>query len=338
MTLLRSSAVWFACALLVTTASFSVQARAEIEPAPVEVVRISSFDLNDPDRDRFGELVFVGGLVLRSSNSRFGALSGFRMQPGDDFYAISDTGYWFHGRLQRDEKGRPDALKDGRLAPILDKDGRRFPDKWSIDAESLSFTTQAAYISTEMDVRILRFPLGEHDLLTQRSERLQPDFSGYELQRKFGIEALATVSGQTAKSDSLLMLAEGTEDANGNLVVFLMKGDKTHQLAVRRRNGFYITDAEFAGPGELLILERSYTLARGPQARIRRIAIDGDLQDGVVLDGDVIFEAGRSQQIDNMEGISVFTGPHGKTRIGLVSDNNHWPLQRTLYLEFELMD
>jgi hypothetical protein len=42
------------------------------------------------------------------------------------------------------------------------------------------------------------------------------------------------------------------------------------------------------------------------------------------------------QDIDNMEGLSVHTGPDGESILTLVSDDNFSVLQRTLLLQFAL--
>ena len=101
--------------------------------------------------------------------------------------------------------------------------------------------------------------------------------------------------------------------------------------------GFDVTDGDFLPDGDLLLLERRFTLASGVGLRIRRI--DGaSLKPGAVVDGEIILEAGMSEEIDNMEGLDVVVGEDGSTRIVLVSDDNHSILQRNLMLEFRLVD
>ena len=43
-------------------------------------------------------------------------------------------------------------------------------------------------------------------------------------------------------------------------------------------------------------------------------------------------------QIDNMEGLDVWTRDDGALMVSMVSDDNHSILQRNLYLEFILHD
>ncbi|TIW42540.1 MAG: hypothetical protein E5V61_22940, partial [Mesorhizobium sp.] len=50
----------------------------------------------------------------------------------------------------------------------------------------------------------------------------------------------------------------------------------------------------------------------------------------------VLLEADMGYQIDNMEGLDVWTRDDGAQMVSLMSDDNHSILQRNLYLEFIL--
>jgi hypothetical protein len=43
-------------------------------------------------------------------------------------------------------------------------------------------------------------------------------------------------------------------------------------------------------------------------------------------------------ELDNMEGISVWRDADGRIRVTLVSDDNFFPLQQTIFAEFLLAD
>jgi hypothetical protein len=62
------------------------------------------------------------------------------------------------------------------------------------------------------------------------------------------------------------------------------------------------------------------------------------LAPGAVVDGDAIFDADLGQEIDNMEGIDAHLTPEGDTVLTLVSDDNFSMLQRTLMLQFTLVE
>ena len=89
--------------------------------------------------------------------------------------------------------------------------------------------------------------------------------------------------------------------------------------------------------GELLILERKFSWLSGVGIRIRRIALKS-LAPGAVVDGPSIFDADLGNEIDNMEGIDAHITPEGETVLTMISDDNFSLLQRTLLLQFTLME
>lgn len=73
--------------------------------------------------DRVGALVFKGGLVLTSSDKRFGGLSGLQVSAdGRRLRAVSDEGSWLEARLEYDERGFLTGLSEAELKPPLTMD------------------------------------------------------------------------------------------------------------------------------------------------------------------------------------------------------------------------
>jgi len=89
--------------------------------------------------------------------------------------------------------------------------------------------------------------------------------------------------------------------------------------------------------GELLVLERKFSLIEGVGIRIRSIPL-ATLAPGAVVDGPAIFEADLGDEIDNMEGIDSHVTPAGETVLTLISDDNFSMIERTLLLQFTLVD
>jgi hypothetical protein len=86
-----------------------------------------------------------------------------------------------------------------------------------------------------------------------------------------------------------------------------------------------------------LILERKFSWLAGIGIRIRRIPLKSVALSAVV-DGPSIFEADLGQEVDNMEGIDAHVTAEGETVLTMVSDDNFSLLQRTLLLQFTLVD
>ena len=57
-----------------------------------------------------------------------------------------------------------------------------------------------------------------------------------------------------------------------------------------------------------------------------------------MLEGTTLMSADMGFQIDNMEGISVHKAASGETVLTLVSDDNFSIIQRTILLQFTLLE
>ncbi len=319
--------------LMILLSSF---VKAEEQNISIVSTRIENFDLKNKLRKKFGKLKFAGGLVLRSSALKFGALSGLRISNKDEFLAISDTGFWVRAQIIRNQQGNPVALQEGKIAPLLDGRGLPFNNKWLSDAEGLTRLGDDIFVSTEQNTRILRYRTGKG--LFGASLTTIPLPSNRSLfHTNNGFEALASFPKAHHLSGKMLAFRERPGRNLDHHQGFIIGDRVLGQFSLMAREGFAVTDADFLPSGDLLVLERRFTMGRGAETRIRRINSE-QIEVDAKLRGEIIFSANRNQQIDNMEGLSVFLGSHGKTRIGMVSDDNHWPLQRTLYLEFILDD
>jgi len=109
------------------------------------------------------------------------------------------------------------------------------------------------------------------------------------------------------------------------------------QFAVRRTNNFDISDAMLLPSGELLVLERKFSWLAGVGIRIRSIPLKS-VAPGAVVDGPSLFDADLGHEIDNMEGIDAHVTPEGDTVLTMISDDNFSLLQRTLLLQFTLVE
>jgi len=156
------------------------------------------------------------------------------------------------------------------------------------------------------------------------------------MSRNSGLEAITLLRAGPLKG-TLIAFAENLTDKNGNLQGWLIGGPRPGSIAVKRLEGFDITDSAELPDGGLVILERRFRYSEGIKMRIRRIS-PAELKPGAVITGDVLLEATDSLNIDNMEAIGVHRRPSGETIITLMSDDNFSPLQRTLIMQFTLPD
>jgi hypothetical protein len=135
---------------------------------------------------------------------------------------------------------------------------------------------------------------------------------------------------------TLIAISERGLDANGNLIAFLVGGASPGQFSIRRTANYDVSDAVLLS-GDVLILERKFSWLAGLGIRIRRIALKS-IAPGALVDGPSIFEADLGEEVDNMEGIDVHVTGEGDTVLTMVSDDNFSMLQRTLLLQFTLVE
>lgn len=339
----RRAALWLVVSLAVSHTVLALPAiaaetpRAPEPPVKIEIRAkpIASFDTRDPQRVRFGALEFRGGIELSSDYQNFGGLSGLYMAPDSvRFLALSDRGHWLRGRIIA-EGDRPIRIEDTEMAPILGPDGRPLGARGWYDTESLAMDGGTAYVGVERVNQIVRFDY-ERQGLQARGQPIPLPPGVKEMPRNQGIEALAFVPKGMPLAGTLIAISERGLDAAGNIRGFLIGGPTPGDFTVVRSDDFDITDAAITPAGDLLILERKFSIFRGAGMRIRKIAL-ADIKPGAVPDGPVLILADRANQIDNMEALSVHRNAAGETILTIISDDNFNPLQRTILLRFALV-
>jgi hypothetical protein len=307
-------------------------------PVSIEVNArpISSFDPRDRARTRFGALDYRSGLVLTSSFRGFGGLSGLRLDAkGERFVSISDHGSWFTGRIVYEGRAMK-GLDDVEAAPLLGADGRPITARGWYDSESIALDGSLVYIGLERANEILRYDFAK-GFTRARGEVIPTPPALHRLPRNKGLEALVMVPKGQPLAGTLIAFSERGLDGNGNLVAFLIGGRTPGQFSVRRSNDFDISDAVLLPSGELLILERKFSWLTGVGIRIRRIPL-ASVAPGAVIDGPSIFDADLGNEVDNMEGIDAHVTPEGDTVLTMISDDNFSLIQRTLLLQFTLVE
>ncbi|MCA1458863.1 esterase-like activity of phytase family protein [Bradyrhizobium sp. BRP22] len=297
---------------------------------------LPSFDTRDRSHVRFGALEFRSGLVLTSRFRGFGGLSALRLDAkGERFIAVSDHGSWFTGRIVY--QGREmTGLADVEAAPLLGPDGRPITARGWYDSESMALDGSLVYVGLERVNQVLRFDFAK-GFTQARGEVVPLPPAVKRLPNNKGLEALVMVPKGLPLAGTLIAISERGLDAQGNIVGFLVGGKTPGQFSVRRTDNFDISDAVLLESGDLLLLERKFSWVGGVGIRIRRVAITS-VMPGAVLDGPSVFNADLGNEIDNMEGIDAHTTPEGDTVITMVSDDNFSLIQRTLLLQFTLVE
>lgn len=320
-------AVWLVLAAgCVSGPAFSGQGTAGV-PLAVSSEAVA-LNPEDPNRQKLGPLVYLGGLSLSAADPRFGGLSGLLLSPdGSEMLAVSDRGSWFSAKIKYDSQGRLAGLAEARLGRLKDPAGLALKGKRRSDAEELARWRGGVLVSFERDHRLWLYP-GPWSLQgVPRTFKLPPWLTG--VPPNSGVEAVAPLPG-----GRLLLLAEGKQGAAHTLGAV---GDGHHWQPLRYRltGGFRPTSAAVLPGGDLLILERSYSLAAGAAARLVRLPA-GQISPGAMLRPQTLAILAQPLSVDNMEGLAVGAGPKGELLIYLLSDDNFSAVQRTLFMMFRL--
>lgn len=334
------TALTFAAVLFSASLSQLVQAQEKPFTVKVKAELFSTFEPSKPNRQTFGPLTFKGGAVLLGDNRAFGGLSGLQIvNQGRRLIAISDSGYWLTAKIERDDNQSFKALKNAKMIKLYSGAGPRGAvDKFYRDAEGLARLDNQLYVSFEGAHTISEYGYTKTGLLLNPRVLKLPDSLKKSQQNK-GMEALAHAPrGSVLEGHLVTILERGGRRHHptyGWIINPQGTSDKTGRFTLLRDNLFDVTGAEFLKNGDLLVLERRFTLATGASMRLRLIKAD-ELKKGETITGKVVFEAGLSHRIDNMESVSIYENEVGETILGFISDDNHSVLQRTILLEFIL--
>lgn len=302
-------------------------AAASAEPLDVTTRTIESFA---PAGTAEGRLEFLGGIEIRSSDDRFGGLSGIEMLRGDGVLMVGDTGMVVTARLVH-ESDRLTGLTDATIDPLFP--GGSVSKKVG-DVEDIALDPsdngRGAIVRERQANALLSFTLKDG-----RPANLEPQRVGAAdniLRSNKGLESVAYAPETSPLAGAIVAIAEraprGMRDIPGWIA-------GVGAFAVVPHDDFDISSARFLPDGDLILLERRFSPLSGLAMRLRRIAGD-TVAAGARLDGEILLDAGMASQIDNMEGLAVHRDASGRTILTLISDDNQNILQRTLILQFAL--
>jgi hypothetical protein len=301
---------------------------------PQVQVEALAFNPEKPAETRAGRLTWLGGLRLSSGDSRFGGFSSLEISPdGTSLLTASDRGTWWLATL-RLKDGIPAGIGDSVLQDIPDPNGQILPEGEN-DSEGMAIAADGAvYMSFERHHRIVRYrPPDPKDLRTlgrsaQETLPSPPDLG--HAPSNSGLEAIAMMDGRT-----LFALTESYQAERGYNRGWLVTDGVWKPFDYKRTEPFDVTDAKRLPNGDMLVLERRFSLLGGVGARLCVIA-GATIRPGAKLDCRTLAELQPPQSIDNMEGLAVRRNERGETLVYMISDDNFSRLQRTVLLVFRL--
>lgn len=305
---------------------------ASAEPLAITSASLGRFALLT-NGTSFGSLTWRGGLELSSTNKKFGGLSGLIMT--DDctsLRAVSDAGRWITANVTYTEDV-PSSFTNASISPILDGKGKPPKDKAGGDAEALAAGPSGkTIVGFENKTRIGTYDLARKGVKAKFRSLNPPrqiaNGPGNGELESVGYFATGTLAG------NYVAIAESNFDAQGSTKAWIWNGHRSFAFSIRQLDDYEITDLAVLPDGDILILQRSYSLTTLPGMAISRLSARG-IGIGKLVEPETLLEAKIPfYAIDNMEGLAVCERD-GELRINLVSDNNfNTELQRTLLLQF----
>lgn len=292
----------------------------------VELLPIT-LDSRDSERREFGALTLMGAFQLRSSDRRFGGLSGLSISPDNRLYAVSDRGNWVAARMVFDSDGRLADLTDWEIKPLLSPD--KTPVKGVLtDAEALARAPDGSFIvAFEQAHRLWRYPPPPASFNSPPAPVATPP----ELAKapaNGGLEAITVLP-----DGRMLALTEGSQDSDGTYKGWLIDNSRFAEVSYMPSDGFRVSDCVALKNGDVIVLERRYTFPGTLRARLKLVT-GKSIRPGAKLSGEEILRLDPPLANDNFEGIAVHEDSVGGTVIYLVSDDNFHPFLRTLLLQF----
>jgi hypothetical protein len=292
-----------------------------IDPLPGSAaVIVPPFPLTGPLRS-------LGGLDIDNDRLGAGGLSGMVIDEALVATFIDDRARWAQARIiLRD--GVAAGLSPVASGPLRDDAGRAIPPGFGGDAEALAQLPDGTWlVGFERWHRIRAF------------RRL--DGAGSYVEAPAGLDAAPSNGGLETLAvlgdGRLLAIAEALPPAGSPALRQGWVGGpgRWAPLAYRPAPGFEPVDAAGLPDGGALVLERRFRWWEGFAGRLVRVPASG-IVPGAVLGGTEILRIdGRPVPAENFEGVAVVRHA-GRTLVGIVADDNHTRLQRSLLLLFEL--
>ena len=297
-------------------------------------VTARAVELNPEDPAQFsvGALRYRGGLELASRDRRFGGLSALMVDAdGNRALALTDKGHAVTLELIYDSEAGLAGIAGATIVALAGADAMPLSRRDG-DAESLApVGLDSAIVAFEGHHRLWRYRRANGTIIGPPSPLPPPPGLGLA-PNNGGIEALTVLA-----DGRILAIAENLVYRSGPFVAWLGNGRSWNRLAYRRSGEFKPTGATTLPSGDVLVLERYFSILGGLAIRVMRVDPKQITRSAAIV-GTEIARLEPPLTVDNFEGIDARRGESGETLIYLVADDNFQLVQRNLLLMFALDD
>ena len=135
----------------------------------------------------------------------------------------------------------------------------------------------------------------------------------------------------------ILAVTEEYANPDATFKGWLLEDDRFAEVSYLPSAGFQASDCAALKNGDVIFLERRYVPLGILFARLKLVK-GVNIRPGAKLAGEELLRLEYPLEVDNFEGVAVQEDPVNGTTIYLVSDDNYNLFQRTLLLQFRLID
>jgi hypothetical protein len=283
----------------------------------------------DPARRDVGALTYMGGVELKERGRGTGGYSAL-LTDGERFVLASDGGNVLGFRLTL-----PDRIEDVATTHLAEGPGmgwtKRDRDVEAIARDPETGTLWAAFENSNAIWRYSPGFVRATGSARPAAMRAWPDNGGAEAMARLRdgrfvvIAEQARVKGRRGVHQAVMFAGDPVEAP-----------DRGWRFGYRPPRGFIPVDMAELPDGDLIVLNRRFSLGGGFTNSIDRIA-RASIAPGAIVSGRTLARLERPTLHDNFEGLAVVREANA-TMLWLVSDDNQFFLQRTLLLKFRLGD
>jgi hypothetical protein len=289
------------------------------------------------DVKAYPKIKMISAVELNAAHTDFGGFSGMALKrDGSKIYAITDRARLAEADPVADPQGGISCWRSVSLRPLRGTSGDPLAGSY-LDAEGMTFSNSEqtkALISFERRHRAVEYDLTE-EKATPLRELKQPDIAD-ELTYNESYETVRRL-----KNGDIILFPEYLPEkgAPSRLRGYVLnrKTDQWKQIRIMQTEvGRYVTDLIELKNGDILTLERAFTVLTGPTAIIRHFS-RAEFMSGVPQKGEILASFNRQTGSDNFEAMASLPIADGEL-IYLLSDDNFLSLQKTLLVTLKIPD
>lgn len=264
-------------------------------------------------------------IYLKKQDEDFGGFSAALLGDKNKIYLISDRARLLEATAQFDGNIFK-CLKNSVMRPLRGNSTRGLVGHYG-DSEGVSFgkNQDEILVSFERAPRVIEYHLKDKSLLPHKN---YPLFEKSYLPYNESYESVRML-----ENGDILAVTEYFVPKDKNFIrayLYQAKKNKLKNLAIKPYKNYYITDVNILNNGDIVTLERYFSILTGISIIMRHFNRDEFLS-GKVADGKVIFQQNSPEGADNFEALIVKHSEEGNW-FYLISDDNFTSLQDSLIL------